>query len=439
MNLLFLSYRVSLTRALPISIYNYFDMISLFAGKLVVILSWIFVWNIRVVNGEDPLLEWDLTIEERVQKHGYPIRTHQIETDDGYYNSLYNIPYGLNGKHKDTKNKSNVLIAHGMGGSPHNFIVLGVEGSAPYYFANKGLNVWLFAARGSDGSFQKKHKFWDWEKDTQYWNYCMHEIGKYDLAAAIDFIYNQTGNKVAVVGHSAGGNELHILLSERPEYSSKMSVGINWGSSPIIRLLDSPLWLFGTLLVDIWKAIAKYGNFKEVPRVQTFRPVLKKMCSDPGWQKVCTMTTWVIGSQRSRVQHPDVIRLLTSNIPRLSSRMVFQFCDNINAGVFSQYDFGTKGNLKRYGQKRPPKYHLNNTMTPIAFFVGPGDRVVPRSDVCEAVKQIGNPVLVYDIPFDKYSHTDFILGHNSSELVYKPTYELIRDIDAGNFTKDVNC
>ena len=54
-----------------------------------------------------------------------------------------------------------------------------------------------------------------------------HEIGYYDLPAAIDHVLEVTGQKnLFYIGHSMGTTTYHVLLSTRPEYNDKVLAGV---------------------------------------------------------------------------------------------------------------------------------------------------------------------------------------------------------------------
>lgn len=59
----------------------------------------------------------------------------------------------------------------------------------------------------------------------KYWNFSWHEIGKFDLAATIDYVLKNTSySKVHFIGHSQGTTSFFVLTSERPEYNDKISL-----------------------------------------------------------------------------------------------------------------------------------------------------------------------------------------------------------------------
>lgn len=79
----------------------------------------------------------------------------------------------------------------------------------------------MLNARGN--TFSRNHTTLN-PNDIQFWQFSWHEIGFYDLPAAIDFILAKTIQKnIICVGHSQGGSVLAVLLSDRPEYNEKIS------------------------------------------------------------------------------------------------------------------------------------------------------------------------------------------------------------------------
>jgi len=53
----------------------------------------------------------------------------------------------------------------------------------------------------------------------------MHEMGKYDLPAEIDYVLGRTGMKeLRYIGFSMGTSIFWIMMSIRPEYNAKVKV-----------------------------------------------------------------------------------------------------------------------------------------------------------------------------------------------------------------------
>ncbi|CAG9769418.1 unnamed protein product [Ceutorhynchus assimilis] len=99
--------------------------------------------------------------------------------------------------------------------------------------------------------------------------------------------------------------------------------------------------------------------------------------------------------------------------------------------TFRKYDYGPKGNVKLYGQTDPPHYNLSAVTAPSAFFSAPLDGMISLEDVYEAILNLPNTIYLYRIPFYRFNHIHYLFGRNASELVYEPTYQLIKKIDSG--------
>ena len=47
----------------------------------------------------------------------------------------------------------------------------------------------------------------------EFWNYTWADMGKYDLMATIDFIYQKTGKKCSMYGYSMGTTQIFSALA----------------------------------------------------------------------------------------------------------------------------------------------------------------------------------------------------------------------------------
>jgi pimeloyl-ACP methyl ester carboxylesterase len=67
-------------------------------------------------------------------------------------------------------------------------------------------------------------------------------MGVYDLPAAIDYILNKTGDhKLYYIGHSMGTTMFYALLSERPQYNSKIRAMFSLCPVAFTTHITSPL------------------------------------------------------------------------------------------------------------------------------------------------------------------------------------------------------
>lgn len=90
-----------------------------------------------------------------------------------------------------------------------------------FLLSNLGYDVWMGNFRGT--CFSKNHKTYQ-NKDSEYWNFSLEELGVYDLPAMIDYVLNLTSaKKMIFVGHSLGATAFYITCAEKPNYNSKIS------------------------------------------------------------------------------------------------------------------------------------------------------------------------------------------------------------------------
>lgn len=63
-----------------------------------------------------------------------------------------------------------------------------------------------------------------------------------------------------------------------------------------------------------------------------------------------------------------------SHLPATSSgRTIIQYAQQKASGRFQHYDFGTNGNMAKYGTSRSPTYDVRRIQVPIALYWGPND------------------------------------------------------------------
>lgn len=92
-------------------------------------------------------------------------------------------------------------------------------------------------------------------KDSKFWDFSWHEMGIYDLPAAIDYILSITQQeKIYYLGHSQGTTSFFVMMSEKPEYNEKIIkfaayaplVYTGFVRSPIINIfakISTPLYV----------------------------------------------------------------------------------------------------------------------------------------------------------------------------------------------------
>ena len=83
---------------------------------------------------------------------------------------------------------------------------------------------------------------------------------------------------------------------------------------------------------------------------------------------------------------------------------------------FKHFNYGPKGNLKKYKQLEPPPYNIKDIPNKIVVFYGTEDLITVPRDVKRLIEDVKhlNPK-VYRL--EGYNHFDFILGKNLQSTV----------------------
>ncbi|KAF7287118.1 hypothetical protein GWI33_002495 [Rhynchophorus ferrugineus] len=376
-----------------------------------------------------------LNFIERAKRHGYPFEVHQAITDDGYLIDLLRFPRGISKSENEPKNKSVLLIMHGNGGSPHNFIAMGRKKAPAYYFADRNFDVWLICGRGVHCVNNRKHQKYDWNRDPEYWNFSFHECGIYDIAASIDYVLNATKQqKLFYIGHSSAVNSIFALLSERPEYNNKLKAIANYAGSPIITEMDYPSIELVCELSNLFKGALKILDFHEVfPRTirDTINPILRLFCIDRKFKFTCKTLVMSFSSHLSYNIDEDLYEVILGDAPpRFASKALCHLMDNVKNGYFRFYDHGPKMNKKIYGHTLPRAYNISACVVPTAFFSGATDSIVLRKEMWKTQEYLNNTVLDYEIG-PSFMHVDFLFARNATFKLYEPTVKLFNDINNG--------
>jgi len=70
-------------------------------------------------------------------------------------------------------------------------------------------------------------------------------MGVYDLPAVVDYILNATGEQqLHYIGHSMGTTMFYVLMSERPQYNSKILAMFSLAPAAFLSHMTSPLRAF---------------------------------------------------------------------------------------------------------------------------------------------------------------------------------------------------
>ncbi|CAG5055775.1 unnamed protein product [Parnassius apollo] len=360
-----------------------------------------------------------LNMNDLVTKYGYPIERHQVTTKDGYVLSMYRIP----------NNGSVVFLMHGLLGSSDDFVVAGPESGLAYLLSTEGYDVWMGNSRGNKHS--RQHLILD-PSQSAFWDFSWHEIGCYDLPAMIDYVLQATKtNKLKYVGHSQGTTSFFVMASEKPEYNSKISLMVALSPVAFMTHVKSPLVKLlapGTPLAH--SMMQSLGVSEVLPHNLASRILRRVLCGiGPMAEIICSNLIFLfIGFDFGQLNVTN-LPVLYSHIPSGASVKQFaHYGQGVVSGDFRKFDYGDVKNLDLYGSNVPPSYNLENIIAPVSIFYSEADWFTDPRDVHKLYRRLGNVIELYKVPYDHFSHLDFIIAKDFKTLIYSRLRKLLRDV-----------
>nr|XP_023019875.1 lipase 3-like isoform X1 [Leptinotarsa decemlineata] len=394
------------------------------------VLIFMLLISLRGVPGKEN--EKDLQIITKlITSNGYPVETHEVETEDGYFLTVHRIPRGKNQLNGSTGTP--VLFSHGMGGSAENFIWMGPEKSLGYKLADCGFDVWLLNARGSWHSL--KHKTLDPDRDTDFWKFSWHEIAVFDIPATIDYILDKTNRKsLHYIGLSQGTTTLFAMGSERVRYNDKIKVMIALGPAAVIIKPKHPLIRLLLPFYEYFQLLAKILRVYKLPpliSMSTSHKIFYGICGhkfSPVF--VCKYVMFILGGIEHNQFDTKVVPLVALTAPAgMSTNQMVHYAQNIKRGRFEQFDFGKKENLKKYGLEKPPSYNITRATFPVALVYVENDLFVSKETLEILVTSLPNIVDVYKVPNKEWTHIDLVWGKDMDILLNPRVIDVLKKYD----------
>ncbi|XP_017782422.1 PREDICTED: lipase 3-like [Nicrophorus vespilloides] len=371
------------------------------------------------------LSEDDATLRtpEIITKYGYPFESHQVVTSDGYILTHHRIP-------SNSTKKAPIILHHGLLGSSA-YWILRQPKSLGFMLSDAGYDVWLLNNRGNE--YCERHSHYNPQRDRRsFWNFSWHEIGVHDLPETIDYILNVTGSKSLYhLGHSQGTTVLLVMLSERPEYNSKVKMHI--GYAPVAYHKHTTSFMFRALApieaVGGLSALKLFlGEFNFAPSTEMLRQLVSSSCKDNDkTQFLCSNIFYMTMGFNPKQMNTSMLPTIYGHFPVGSStKQLAHYIQEMNSGRFRKFDYYLFENLKRYSQISPPDYKLDNVKIPFYDFHGGKDALAQPPDVLRLHGNLPNLKKSFYIP--DWAHMDFIYGIDAEKEIYSKTFDILNGL-----------
>ncbi|GAB1867615.1 Lipase [Camponotus japonicus] len=387
-------------------------------------LSWM---NWQQLNDTNFNPDVNLDTPGMIRRAGYPAEAHVITTEDGYLLTLHRIPGGNDSRP--------VLLLHALLCTSADWVLLGKDKALAYQLADQGYDVWLGNYRGN--TYSRAHTSLS-PSDLKFWDFSIHEMGIYDLPAMITFITNMTSQPLhAYIGHSTGATGFYIMASERPKIAQMVKMMINFAPAVFVNNVKSPILHF---IAPFWREIKMIVRLlfhdEFLPQSDFLRFLAKYACDQNlAERKLCADFIFAVcGFDREQFDYTLLPVILSHDPAGSSSKTIEHYFQGFQTGKFRKYDYGRVKNLLIYNSLEPPDYNLANIMIPIALFYGPGDWLIDTVDVKRLYRILPNVVDIYEVPWSKFNHVDFVWAKDAPKLVYERALKLINGESPNNIT-----
>ncbi|KAK4492824.1 hypothetical protein RD792_000149 [Penstemon davidsonii] len=323
-----------------------------------------------------------------VETQGYTCEEHKVTTKDGYILSMQRIPTGRAGGGERNEAKTPVVLQHGIMSDASTWLSNSPHESLGFILADNGYDVWLANVRGTN--YSRGHI--SLSPDDAVWTYTKRSNGRdfaYDLPASLQYVYDQTGQKLHYVGHSLGTLMAFGAFSRQEVLNIVRSAAL---LSPIAYLgqMPSPL---ARAAADAFIAETLYwlGLNEFAPGGGPFSKLVDDICN------------------KQVINCSDIMSIFTV----------------IRHGTIEMYDYGSEdANNEHYGQSTPPGYNMTSIPDDLPLFLAYGgkDLISDVNDVQTLINTLvdHDPDKLVELYREDYAHLDFVNGVNANQVVYNP-------------------
>ncbi|KAF2892874.1 hypothetical protein ILUMI_13300, partial [Ignelater luminosus] len=363
-----------------------------------------------------------------IKRHGYPVETYEVVTEDGYILTTFRIPYGKNPTSKKQPGKP-VLLQHGMATNSGAFIIRN-EKSLGFILADAGYDVWLGNFRGS--RYSKSHIYLK-SNESEFWDFTFHEIGTYDLPAQLNLIYKNTNKKVIYIGYSMGATSAYVYSSVHAKDAlDKVKIFINLAPPVFVHYASLP-FEFASRIWPILKLPLRVLTNGEISPRPLPDILLRLFCSALPFQiKMCQFSEMLLFGIDYEQADPETLPItFQQNSDLVSIKALTHYLQLVLSDDFYHFDYGNTYNMQIYGSPSPPIYNLSKVQVPSYTFVGKNDLSATKENVYaldKVLREEGKVHHIHVVDHENFNHFDFLTAKDITSLLYDHILNLIRQL-----------
>ncbi|XP_015280109.1 PREDICTED: lysosomal acid lipase/cholesteryl ester hydrolase-like [Gekko japonicus] len=352
-----------------------------------------------------------MTVDEVIQYWKYPSEEYEILTDDGYYLQINRIPYGIHGP-GNKEAKPTVLLQHGLSLEGRSWIANLPNNSLGFILADAGCDVWILNSRGT--TWSRRHQNLS-TYEEEFWNFSFHEMGMYDVPAAIDFILQETEQDgLYYIGHGQGASLGLIAFSAMPELAQKVKLFI--ALAPAYRLVNSKGLAYELIVMPEKIRRMIWGNNEYALFSNTLKTFSAKACSHAVIDRLCLFLLFFSYGFNEKNLNRSQADIYLGIYPDFTSvKTVSHWGQIARSKEFKYFNYGSK-NKAIYNTTSPPFYTIEDMTVPTAVWSGGKDICINKTDTELLLHQIPHLVSYKNIP--DWQHFDHIWGLDAPVRLY---------------------
>lgn len=405
-----------------------FCMMFLIAVAFSVIIGWSSAAKVVDVNGvgvdldrvpADP--DVGLDIVQLVTKRGYPIETHYATTRDGYILTLFRIPHGV----RSAAVGNPVILQHGLLDSSYTWVSNFANESLSYLLADHGYDVWMGNNRGN--RYGRNHTTLAPE-DAAFWQFSWDAMAAEDVPTLINYVTTFTGKSTTSwVGHSEGTIQMFAAGSSQSADAflvtqlAKLNLFVALAPVAYVNSIGSKI-MVGLARSDVLQRMQARGVVEFLPYgpIEKIAPEICQM-----GEQACNAFLMAICGP-TRAINASRIQVYVSNTPAGTSlQNMAHWAQGILGAPFAHYDYGTDGNMAKYGQATAPLYNLSSMTVRTALFAGSHDYLADPKDVGRMIEELPADKVVFS-DTTNLAHLDYVWAPSAATEVYG---KVIQQID----------
>ena len=354
------------------------------------------------------------TTDQMIRFRGFECETHYVTTSDCYVLAMHRIVVPAN---EPPDKYRPVLIQHGLLGSSADFVINSVGGriddddnrNLAFYLAKNGFDVWMGNVRGN--YYSRNHTeynpdkgelmlmiFWSnliksdriWSNqfpetnrnsDKNFWRFSFDEHALEDLPALVGHVQKMTNSsEISYVGFSQGTLTMFELLSMESQVNQMVKPFIALAPVTKVTHTKSPLKYLAYNNMLVHSFIKHPGQYLDESHWNEIMAQL--ICRGPD-KYLCENLVFLLVGYDSIQFNTSRLPVYLEHMPAGTSKWnLAHYAQMIRDDRLQMMDFGSNGNVRCYGMRRPPEIFLNQiTSQDIHLFFGDNDWLADPKDV----------------------------------------------------------